>query len=107
MNFALTDDQQAIIAAIEKICADFGDDYWLRKDREGGFPHDFHAALAGAGWLGIAMPVEVGGAGLGITEAALMMQTVAASGGGIAGASTVHMNIFGLHPAVAADRRRT
>jgi acyl-CoA dehydrogenase len=100
MNFALTDDQQAIIAAIEKICADFGDDYWLRKDREGGFPHDFHAALAGAGWLGIAMPVEVGGAGLGITEAALMMQTVAASGGGIAGASTVHMNIFGLHPAV-------
>ena len=70
------------------------------KDREGGFPHDFHAALAGAGWLGIAMPTEAGGAGLGITEAAILMQTVTATGGGIAAASSVHMNIFGLHPVV-------
>lgn len=100
MDFSLTEDQQAIRVAVEKICADFGDEYWLAKDREGGFPHDFHAALAGAGWLGIAMPTEFGGAGLGITEAALMMQTVSESGGGIAGASTVHMNIFGLHPVV-------
>ena len=89
-----------IRAAIEQICTDFGDEYWLKKDREGGFPHDFHAALAGAGWLGIAMPAESGGAGLGITEAAIMMQTVSESGGGIAAASTVHMNIFGLHPVV-------
>ena len=100
MDFSLTEDQLAIRAAVEKICADFGDEYWLRKDREGGFPHDFHAAIAGAGWLGIAMPTEVGGAGLGITEAAILMQTVAESGGGIAAASTIHMNIFGLHPVV-------
>ena len=100
MDFALTHDQQAIQAAVAKVCADFGDDYWLKKDREGGFPHDFHAALAGAGWLGIAMPTKVGGAGLGITEAALMMQTVSESGGGIAAASAIHMNIFGLHPVV-------
>ena len=100
MDFSLTEDQLAIRAAVEKICAEFGDEYWLKKDREGGFPHDFHGALAGAGWLGIAMPTEFGGAGLGITEAALMMQTVSESGGGIAGASTVHMNIFGLHPVV-------
>ena len=100
MDFSFTEEQQAIRAAIEKVCADFGDEYWLKKDREGGFPHDFHAALAGAGWLGIAMPTEAGGAGLGITEAAIMMQTVAESGGGIAAASTVHMNIFGLHPVV-------
>ena len=100
MDFSITEEQQAIRAAIEKVCADFGDEYWLKKDREGGFPHDFHAALAGAGWLGIAMPTEAGGAGLGITEAAIMMQTVAESGGGIAAASTVHMNIFGLHPVV-------
>jgi len=100
VDFSFTEEQHAIRAAIEKVCVDFGDDYWLKKDREGGFPHDFHAALAGAGWLGIAMPTEVGGAGLGITEAAIMMQTVAESGGGIAAASTVHMNIFGLHPVV-------
>jgi acyl-CoA dehydrogenase len=100
MDFALTEDQLAIRAAVEKTCESFGDEYWLAKDREGGFPHDFHHALASAGWLGIAMPAEHGGAGLGITEAAILMQTVAASGGGIAAASTVHMNIFGLHPVV-------
>lgn len=78
----------------------FDDDYWLKKDRDGGFPHDFHQALAEAGWLGIAMPEEFGGAGLGITEAALMMHTISATGAGLSGASAVHMNIFGLHPAV-------
>ena len=100
MDFSLTEDQVAIRGAVEKICADFGDDYWLRKDREGGFPHDFHSAVAHAGFLGIAMPSEVGGAGLGITEAAILMQTVAESGGGLAAASSIHMNIFGLHPVV-------
>ena len=85
MDFSFTEEQQAIRAAIEKVCADFGDEYWLKKDREGGFPHDFHAALAEAGWLGVAMPAEMGGAGLGITEAAIMMQAVAESGGGMSG----------------------
>ena len=100
MNFALTDDQRAIRSAIEAICSNFTDDYWLRKDRDGGFPEDFYQAIAKAGWLGIAMPTAFGGAGLGISEAALMMETVAASGAGMAGASTVHMNVFGLHPVV-------
>ena len=78
MDFSLTEDQLAIRTAVEKICADFGDDYWLRKDREGGFPARFLSRRSpSAGWLGIAMPEEVGGAGLGITEAAMMMQTVA------------------------------
>ncbi|HSW16075.1 MAG TPA: acyl-CoA dehydrogenase family protein [Ramlibacter sp.] len=100
MNFAPTNDQQEIEHAIGRICERFDAAYWRRKDSEGGFPHDFHAALAEAGWLGIAMPEEVGGAGLGITEAAIMMRTIAASGAGLTGASAVHMNIFGLHPVV-------
>ena len=100
MDFSLTPDQQTIRAAIEKVCARFGDDYWLTKDKAGGFPHDFHAAFAKDGWLGIAMPQEFGGAGLGITEAALMMQAVAESGAGLSGASALHMNIFGLNPVV-------
>ena len=100
MNFSLTEDQRTIRAAIEKICAQFDDAYWLKKDREGGFPLDFHAAFARDGWLGIAMPQEYGGAGLGISEAALMMQTIAESGAGFSGASALHMNIFGLHPVV-------
>ncbi|MBB2998849.1 MULTISPECIES: acyl-CoA dehydrogenase family protein [Paraburkholderia] len=98
MQFNLTDDQQAIVAAIEKICARFDDSYWLERDREGGFPHDFHGALANAGWLGIAMSPEHGGSGLGMTEAALMMRTISGSGAGLSGASAVHMNIFGLNP---------
>ena len=100
MNFDFTPEQEAIREAVGKVCAGFDLDYWLKKDRDGGFPLDFHAALARDGWLGIAMPQEYGGAGLGITEAALMMQTISASGAGMSGASAVHMNIFSLNPVV-------
>jgi acyl-CoA dehydrogenase len=100
MDFELTAEQEQIREAIERLCAPYDADYWLRKDREGGFPDDFHRALAESGWLGIAMPETHGGAGLGITEAALMMQTISGTGAGLSGASAVHMNIFGLHPVV-------
>ena len=100
MDFAFTDEQEQIREAIAKICAKYGDDYWRKKDKEGGFPAELHQALAKAGWLGIAMPEEFGGAGLGITEAAVMMQAIAESGAGFSGASAVHMNIFGLNPVV-------
>ena len=100
MDFEFSSDQLALRDAIGRVCERYPDDYWLERDREGGFPHDFHADLARDGWLGIAMPQEYGGAGLGMTEAALMMQTIAASGAGFAGASAVHMNIFGLNPVV-------
>jgi len=100
MNPGLTDDQREIRSAIERICERFPDEYWLKKDKEGGYPTELHQALAADGWLGIAMPEEYGGAGLGITEAAVMMQTIAESGAGMQGASSVHMNIFGLHPVV-------
>jgi acyl-CoA dehydrogenase len=100
VQFEPSPEQAQLRDAVAKICARFPDEYWLARDREGGFPDDFHRALAEAGWLGIAMPPEHGGAGLGITEAALMMQAVAESGAGFSGASAVHMNIFGLHPAV-------
>jgi len=100
MDFEFSEDQIALRAAIEKLCAGFDAEYWLRKDADGGFPADFHQAFARDGWLGIAMPEQYGGAGLGITEAALMMHTVAASGAGMSGASALHMNIFGLNPVV-------
>jgi len=100
VDFTLAPEQEQLRAAIARLCARFPDEYWLARDRDGGFPDDFHRALAEAGWLGIAMPPEHGGAGLGITEAALMMQAIAESGAGFSGASAVHMNIFGLHPVV-------
>ncbi|MGH8686141.1 MAG: acyl-CoA dehydrogenase family protein [Burkholderiales bacterium] len=100
MDFAYTEEQDAIREAIAKICARFPDEFWLKKDREGGFPEELHQALAKDGWLGIAMPQAYGGSGLGITEAAVMMQAIAQSGAGFSGASAVHMNIFGLNPVV-------
>ena len=98
MHFDYTEEQQAIRDAIAKICAGFDDAYWLKRDREGGFPYDFYDALAREGWLGICTAEAYGGAGLGITEAAIMMRTIAESGAGLSGASAVHINIFGLNP---------
>jgi len=88
------------VEAVESLCARFDADYWAECEQSASFPHAFHAAIARAGWLGIAMPEAYGGAGLGILEAALMLQSVAASGAGMSGASAIHMNIFGLHPVV-------
>jgi acyl-CoA dehydrogenase len=110
MDFALTPEQEAVGEAVAKICRRFDDAYWLERDRDGGFPHELHAALAADGWLGIAIPEVYGGAGLGIAEAAIMLQTIAQSGAGMSGASAVHMNIFGLNPVVVfgtdAQKRR-
>ena len=100
MDFSLTQDQQDIREAVLRLCAQFTDDYWLEHDRSGEFPFEFHKAMAEAGWLGIAMPEAVGGAGLGITEAAVMMQAVAESGGAMSAASSVHGVVFGLEPVV-------
>ena len=100
MNLDFSDAQNEIRDAILKLCEQFPDSYWLDCDRQKSFPHEFHRTLAEAGWLGIAMPEEFGGAGLGITEAAVMMQAIAECGAGMTGASSVHMNIFGLEPVV-------
>ena len=100
MDASLTPAQAEIREAILKLCAGFGDEYWLERDRDGSFPHAFHRAIADGGWLGIAMSEAYGGSGLGITEAAVMMQAVAESGAAFSGASALHMNIFGLNPVV-------
>lgn len=100
MNIELSEEQRALVQAIESVCQQFDDEYWLARDQDGIYPHDFHKALADGGWLGIAMPEQYGGAGLGMMEAALMMHTISRTGAGFSGASAVHMNIFGLNPVV-------
>ena len=100
MEFSFTDDQIAVRDAIAKLCEKYDDAYWLERDTDGQFPEDFVKDMADGGWLGIAMPEEYGGSGLGVIEAALMMQTIAESGAGFSGASAVHINIFGPHPLV-------
>ena len=100
MDFNLNEDQRNIREAVLKICSQFGDDYWLERDADGEFPVEFYKTMTDAGWLGIAMPESVGGAGLGITEAAIMMQAVSESGGGMTASSAIHGPIFGLEPVV-------
>ena len=100
MDFTLTDDQKAIAEAVKRVCANFPDEYWSHKDTVAEFPHEFHAAMAADGWLGITMPEELGGSNLGVTEAAIMMNTVASSGGGAAAMSTLQINLFAPHPIV-------
>ena len=100
MDFALSPEQQSIRDAVAKLCERFDDAYWLARDADGAFPHELHQALAAEGFLGMCIPAEYGGSGLGITEAAIMMQAIAQSGACMSGASAVHMNIFGLNPVV-------
>ena len=100
MLFEYTDQQKSIQTAIEKVCANFDDSYWLERDTDGAFPEEFVKAITAGGWLGIAMPEAYGGAGLGITETAIMAHTIARSGAGMSGASAVHLNLFGPNPIV-------
>jgi acyl-CoA dehydrogenase len=100
MDFSIGEDQRAIRDGVSAVVRRFDDEYWLARDDDGEFPHAFHRAMAEAGWLGITMPAEFGGAGLGVTEAVIMMHEVASHGGGMAAASSVHINLFGPHPIV-------
>ena len=101
----LTEDQQAIREGVARTCADFGDEYWRETDASGVFPEGFVGAMAAGGWLGAAMPEAYGGAGLGLTEAAIVMREVAQSGAGFSGASAIHLNIFGPMPVVKFGSR--
>ena len=100
MDFALTETQEDIRRNVKAICDRFDDAYWTDHDESGDFPVEFTDAIAAGGWLGIAMPEAYGGAGLGVSEAAVMMHTVGNSAGAMAAASSLHINIFGPHPIV-------
>jgi len=100
MDFEVSEEQQLIKDAVGKICADFPDEYWSRCDTEHEFPWQFYDAMAAAGWLGIAIPEAYGGSGRGITEASLVLETVAASGAAMNGATPLHLSIFGMQPVV-------
>ena len=95
MHFALTEDQRVIEDGISQILSRFDDDYWLEKDRNGGFPEEFYRAMAEGGWLGVSFPEEVGGANLGVASATVMMRAIASSAGAMQAASAIHMNVFG------------
>jgi acyl-CoA dehydrogenase len=100
MDFELTADQQAIREAVAGLVKPYDDRYWLEKDQAHEFPSEFYAAIAAGGWLGLTIPVEYGGHGLGITEATLLLEEVARCGGGMNAATAIHLSIFGMQPVV-------
>jgi acyl-CoA dehydrogenase len=100
VNFETNEDHEVIRKAIRQICAEFPDAYWRQCDAQHEFPWDFYSALAKAGWIGVAIPEEYGGAGQGITEASIIVEEIAASGAAMNGASSVHLSIFGMNPIV-------
>jgi acyl-CoA dehydrogenase len=100
MDFELTSAQEEIVRQVRTLASRFDDEYWRERDHKAEFPHEFYDAVAKAGYLGVAIPEAYGGSGLGITEAALVMREVAASGGAMAAASAIHLSIFGVSPIV-------
>ena len=104
MSSVLTSEQMEMRESLQKLCVNYGDEYWLDRDRTGDFPEDFVQTLADNGWLGLNTPVEYGGSGLGITEGAVLTQTISESGGGIAALSSSSHPIFGLNPVIKFGR---
>jgi acyl-CoA dehydrogenase len=100
IDVSLSEELCAIREGVTRVCTQFGDSYWSECDESGCFPEEFYRAMAGGGWLGITMPPEFGGSGLGVTAAAIMMHTVAMSGGAMAAVSSIHINLFGPQPVV-------
>ena len=100
MSFELTEDQQLIRTSVAKLAARFDDHYWMDKDQKHEFPLEFYDAIAVGGWLGMTIPEEYGGHGLGMTEATLLLEEVSRSGGAMNAASAIHLSIFGMQPVV-------
>ncbi|MGH9000063.1 MAG: acyl-CoA dehydrogenase family protein, partial [Acidimicrobiia bacterium] len=100
MDFAASEDHELIRAGVRKVCSAFPDEYWAACDAEHRFPHEFYRAMADGGWVGIAIPERYGGGGMGINEASIVLEEVAASGACMNGASSLHLSIFGMQPVV-------
>ena len=100
MDFAPNPDHEAIVEAVDNVCSQFDDNYWSDCDEQHQFPWDFYRQMADGGWIGIAIPEQYGGGGQGITEAALVLNRVAASGAAMNGSSALHLTMFGLNPVV-------
>ncbi|MFB6164154.1 MAG: acyl-CoA dehydrogenase family protein [Haloarculaceae archaeon] len=100
MDFELSDEQRLIREQVRRLCADFGDEYWRRKDRDHEFPAEFFEAFAADGWCGITIPQEYGGEGYGVQEAALVQQEIARSGAAMAGTSVTSHHVFSVAPLV-------
>jgi hypothetical protein len=106
MDFALTESQELIRKEVAALARTFSLDYWLEKDTKAAYPDDFVKAFADNGWLGIMVPEPYGGSGLGVTEAAIMLHEICASGAGTSGASPIHFYVFPPTPVIKYGTER-
>lgn len=93
-----SEEQLEVREAVQKICSNFSEEYWAKKDELAEYPNDFYQAMAKDGWIGIALPEDIGGGGLGISEATMMLHTISESGAGMAGAQSIHANVYATQP---------
>jgi acyl-CoA dehydrogenase len=100
MDFSLTESQELIRKEVATLARSFSLEYWRDKDTKAEYPWEFVKAFAQAGWLGMIVPEEYGGAGLGVTEAALMLHEICAAGAGTSGASPIHFYMFPPMPII-------
>ncbi len=91
MDFRQPEEHQAIRSAVRELCASYPDAYWRELDRHSGYPTEFVRALTEAGWLAVLIPTEYGGAGLGITEASIILEEINRNGGN---AATAHAQMY-------------
>jgi acyl-CoA dehydrogenase len=109
MDFGFTEEQELIRTEVRNLARKFDWEFWRNKDKTGEYPHEFFDVFARAGWLGIAIPREYGGAGLGITEACILLLEIAASGAGTTGCTPIHFGVFPPMPIVkygTAEQKR-
>ncbi len=106
MDFTESEDQGLIAQGVRNVCKGFPDEYWSACDQEHRFPWEFYRAMAEGGWVGMAIPHEYGGGGRGISDAAVMMREVAASGAAMNGCTALHLTVFGLEPVVKFGNER-
>ena len=106
MSFALTDDQKALKAAVYDLCKQYSPEYWRDLDAKREYPDAFVSELTKAGYLGVLIPQEFGGAGLGIMEAALILEEINRSGGN-GGACHAQMYIMGTVLRHGSEQQKT
>jgi acyl-CoA dehydrogenase len=100
LDFELTDLQRSLREEVLALCGRFSLDWWRERDRTGGYPWEFVRAFGERGWLGVMVPEAYGGAGLGVTEAAVMLHAIGESGAGLSGASAIHFYMFPISPVI-------
>jgi len=101
MDFAPDPELEQVRSEASRLAAGFDDDFWSDHDERHAFPWDFYNAFAEKGWIGIVIPEEYGGSGLGLTHAATLLRAVANSAGAMNACSTLHLSIWGMGPVIA------